>query len=174
MSFSFAKLNQICNEIALNFTRRKRKHPHVLVHLYILHCWIATWFKWPTDSPEHLAHHVHGHHHDGQDDDDGDDDHHDGQDGKATKWWTKDHLGKKWTHNYKRFVCWFNGIFVMANTMLTMLMHILNYSIPPFLNIQSQERCFNFIFVLNFSLFSPLSPSNGDWISKCWIKFSQN
>ena len=72
------------------------------------------------------------------------------------------------------FVCWFNGIIVMANTMLTMLMHILNYSIPPFLNIQSQERCFNFIFVLNFSLFSPLSPSNGDWISKCWIKFSQN
>ena len=36
MSFSFAKLNQICNEIALNFTRRKRKRPHVLVYLYFL------------------------------------------------------------------------------------------------------------------------------------------
>ena len=130
----------------------------------LLHCWIVIWFKWPTDSPEHLAHDVHGHHHDGQEDDDGDDDHHDGQDGKATKWWTKDHIGKKWTHNYKRFVCWFNGIFVMANTMLTMLMHILNYSIPPFLNIQSQERCFNFIFVLNFSLLSPLS-------LKWWLNF---
>ena len=35
---------------------------------------------------------------------------------------------------------------------------------PPFLNIQSQERCFNFIFVLNFSLFSPLS-------LKWWLNF---
>ena len=167
MSFSFAKLNQICNEIALNFTRRKRKHPHVLVHLYFLsvnlNCSIVELQHDSNDRRIHLnilllmftaiimmdkmAKPL--------------------NDGQRT-------IGKKWTHNYKRFVCWFNGIFVMANTMLTMLMHILNYSIPPFLNMKSQERCFNFIFVLNFSLFSPLSPSNGDWISKCWIKFSQN
>ena len=157
MSFSFAKLNQICNEIALNFTRRKRKHPHVLVHLYFLsvnlNCSIVELQHDSNDRRIHLnilllmftaiimmdkmAKPL--------------------NDGQRT-------IGKKWTHNYKRFVCWFNGIFVMANTMLTMLMHILNYSIPPFLNIQSQERCFNFIFVLNFSLFSPLS-------LKWWLNF---